>query len=117
MGRDLLKVTQPETGEAGHSLSGTRGPAGSGILPPVLTFRTKVVGHQAPHLSEVVQRLRQCHAARRGHSWNSVPPPSRPLCRIHSQAPALPRSARGIFLLSQLPNLGLPESEWTQDGK
>lgn len=28
------------------------------ILPPVLTFRTKVVGHQAPHLSEVVQRLK-----------------------------------------------------------
>ena len=47
MGRDLLKVTQPVGGEAGHSLSGIHG---SGILPPVLTFRTKVVGHQAPQL-------------------------------------------------------------------
>ena len=117
MGRDLLKVTQPVGGEAGHSLSGTRGPAGSRILPPILTFITKVVGHQAPHLSEMVQRLHQCHSAGRGHSWNSVPPPSRSLYRIHSRAPALPRSARSIFLLSQLPSLGLPESEWTQDGK
>lgn len=66
----LFKVTQPMGCKAGHASPGLvvfRGPR----LPPVFSFTTQTAGRCSLHLSDRCQ----CHIARKGQNWNSVPLP------------------------------------------